>query len=133
MPFLRPGQGFSTFEIYSKESTVSKTGRPVQSNWKKTEGSFNGIVINASQQEAEKYKQSTHSVTHKIIQQYGFCKAKATDYLISEKGEYYVMGVKNPAGLDHAMIYFVEENNGLSKKTVEEAGEDNSGGLQIEY
>lgn len=116
MPFLRPGQGFLSFEIYRKESDVTKTGRPVQSDWKKTGDSFDGIVIGASQQEKEKYKQGDHSVTHKIIQQYAFHKAKATDYLISDKGEYYVMGVKNPAELDHAMIYYVEENNGLSKK-----------------
>ena len=116
MPFLRPGQEFLPFDIYRKESDITSTGRPVQNEWKKTEYSFDGVVINASQQEKEKYKQGEHSATHKIIQQYAICKAKATDYLISEKGEYYVVGVKNPAGLDHTMIYFVEENNGLSKK-----------------
>ena len=118
MPLLRPGQGFLKFDIYRKESGVSSTGRPVQKSWSKTDFSFDGIAISASQDEKEKYKQAEHSVTHKIIQQYAFHKAKPTDYLISDNGEYYVMGVKNPAGLDHTMIYFVEENNGLSKKKV---------------
>lgn len=124
MPLLRPGQGFLKFYIYRKESGVTSTGRPVQKSWSKTDFTIDGIVIGASQKEAEKYKQSDHSVTHKIIQQYAFHKAKATDYLISEGGEYYVMGVKNPAGLDHAMVYFVEENNGLSKKKLDEMGGD---------
>lgn len=124
MPLLRPGQGFMKFDIYKKGSDVTTTGRPVHKSWSKTEFSFDGIVIGASQKEAEKYKQADHSVTHKIIQQYAFHKAKPTDYLISENGEYYVMGVKNPAGLDHEMIYYVEENNGLSKKKVDEMGGD---------
>lgn len=118
MPFLRPGQGFHTFNIYTKESSVTASGRPVQNSWSKTEHKITGIVIAASQQEAEKYKQGDHSVTHKIVQQYAFHKAKPTDYLISKNGEYYVVGCKNPAGLDHEMIYYVEENNGLSKKKV---------------
>ena len=116
MPFLRPGQGFHIFDIYRKKSDVTASGRPVPEAYIKTAESFTGIVIAASQQEKEKYKQGDHSVTHKIIQQYAFNMAKATDYLISDKGEYYVVGTKNPAGLDHAMVYYVEENNGLSKK-----------------
>lgn len=116
MPLLRPGQGFYTFDIYRKESGITASGRPVQESWSKTAESFTGILIAASQQEAEKYKQGDHKVTHKIVQQYAFKKAKATDYLISDNGEYYVVGRKNPAELDHTMIYYVEENNGLSKK-----------------
>lgn len=116
---LLPGQGFQSFTVYKKASTVSKTGRPTQSGneIEETEIQFLGALIKANQKEAEQWKQNGHPITHVINEFSAQAKAKATDYLVTEDGrQFYVQGTKNPGDLNLTMIYYIEERFDVRKK-----------------
>lgn len=117
IPFYRPGQGFKTFLVKKKETTLTSSGKPIKGGYTDI-GSIIGILATANQDEKEHWKQSGHPITHKIVQQGNKNAAQATNYLVlSEKGKkdryFYIQGATNPAELNHVMRYYVEERSDL--------------------
>lgn len=114
---ILPGQGFQTFTVYQPKGSITSSGRAVPGSYEKTKVEFYGMLVGASQEEKEQWKQNGHPITHKIIEYSAQKKAKATDCLVSSTGqEFMVQGTKNPAGLNVTMIYYVEERFDIRKK-----------------
>lgn len=111
-----PGQGFQNFKIYSKQASVTTSGRAVDGEPTDTGDSFFGILINASQREIDQWKQNGHPISHKIVEYTAEVKAKPTDYLVNGYGrEFYIEGVKNPGDLNISCIYYVNERLDVNK------------------
>lgn len=106
-----PGQGFVLLKVYEEKPTISSKGRAKPGGYEPTEKEFFGMVTSASQSEREQWKQRGHAITHKIIKYGSAGNAKPTDVLreVNGKAEYYIQGMKNPAGLNVTHIYYVEE------------------------
>lgn len=117
MPNIRPGQGFKRFSVMKLGKAVNSKGRVQKAAYEAT-GTITGILATASQKEIEQWKQKSHPITHKIVQQGIANSAIATNYLVlSEPGKkdryFYVQGTGNPGELNHMMRYFVEERKDL--------------------
>lgn len=111
-----PGQGFLYFTIYRKKGCLTPTGRPVKDKYVKTCDKFLGMLINASPKEQEQWKQNGHPITHKIVCHGAKHQVKATDYVMNEDdAQFYVQGVKNPAGLGVTKVFYVEERFDLKE------------------
>lgn len=115
-----PGQGFLKFAVYEMTANVTDSGRAVAGQYKKTEKSFFGMLVNASQKEIDQWKQNGHPITHKVIQYGAIQTAKATDCLTNGDTDYYVQGHRNPGKLDVTNIYYVEERLDIKKAKSEE-------------
>lgn len=112
-----PGQGFVPFTVYKRQTRITDSGRAVTGGYKPTEIEFFGMLTSASQKEIDEWKQNGHPITHKIIQYSGVPTAEATDFLkIPNAGQYYVQGVKEPAGMKVTNIYYVEERQDIEKE-----------------
>lgn len=117
MPFLRPGQGFKKFTVKKKAKSLTASGKPKSGGYEDA-GTIIGILATATEDEKEHWKQDSHPITHKIVQQGVKNAAIATNYLVlSEPGKkdryFYVQGTGNPGELNHMMRYFVEERRDL--------------------
>ena len=111
---LRPGQGFKSFSVLSRESKTTATGRPYTGELEPC-GKIIGIISQASQHEIEQWKQSGHPITHTIVQRGALDRAKATDVLelTGEGRRFLVQGVQDPGELGHFTVYKVEERMDL--------------------
>lgn len=111
---LRPGQGFKSFTVLKRVGSVTKTGRPVTGHLE-AQGSFFGIISQASPVEKEQWKQNGHPITHTIVQRGNTDNAVETDVLeLCEPGccnsrRFLVQTVQDPGELGHFLIYKVEE------------------------
>lgn len=115
---IRPGQGFTRFEILHKSTTRSKAGGVGKSVYSEYEGELIGICTSTSPKEREIWKQDGHEVSNKIVQYYGQL-AKKGQVLKAENPEtgevslYFIETIKNPANLDHFTIYYVNKRDDL--------------------
>ena len=107
---LLPGQGFQPFTVHTKSGGTTKTGRPIEGTYQKTDVTIYGMLTRAKQDEIEKWKQEGHPITHTITEFSAMKKANTGNLLVKVDGrEFYVQGVKNPGDLNVTMIYYVEE------------------------
>lgn len=113
---LVPGQGFHPFTVYKSTTGLTTTGRPIDGALEKTDVTFYGQLVGATQKEKEQWKQNGHPISHKIIEYSAMKKAGATDYLMSKDRQFYVQGVKNPGDLNVTMIYYIEERFDIRKE-----------------
>lgn len=126
MPFMRPGQEFKQFTILQKKTTRSAAGSIGRKTDFEVVGELCGVPASTSPKEREFYKQNNIDVSNKIIQYYGQI-AKKGQYLqrttVTEEVEtYYIEAIKNPAGLDHFTVYYVNKRDDLKYETVNGTG-----------
>lgn len=125
-PQIRPGQGFKRFNVYHRAGTTTATGRPYTGSLE-LQGSFTGMISQASPQEKEQWKQDGNPITHTIVQRGTKNRAKATDVLELVKtkpctGEqtvrrFLVKGEpQDPGELGHFLVYRVEERMDLQNE-----------------
>ncbi len=118
--FHRPGQGFKLFKVLKRVSKRTDTGRPVTGHLE-PQGSFFGIIAQASPTEREQARQSGHPITHTIVQRGTQNNAVETDVLeLNEPGNngnptrrFLVQTVQDPGELGHFLVYKVEERMDL--------------------
>lgn len=118
---LRPGQGFRPFIVFSRDNTLTETGRP-QVGRLVEQGTFIGIISQASPKEQEQWKQLGSPITHTIVQRGTRGRAKATDVLMLKPPNphmgrprfFLVQGEpQDPGELGHFLIYRVLERDDL--------------------
>ena len=121
---LRPGQGFKPFTVLRRTGATTATGRPYTGSFEE-QGTFLGIISQASPQEKEQWKQLGTPITHTIVQRGIQNRAKATDVLQlttsmpcncqSQTVRYFfVQGdPQDPGELGHFLVYKVEERKDL--------------------
>ncbi len=112
--FLRPGQGFQCFEIYSADTSVTENGRPTQISYN-SKSHLIGILSQATPEEKQQWSTTEHPITHKIVQR-GNCRiAHEQDILKLGSRYFYIQREpRNPGDLNHFTVYFCEERKGLN-------------------
>lgn len=117
--FLRPGEGFKDFLVLTRETKISASGSVGrESSFNKKDG-LKGILATTSPQERETWKQNGYEVSNNIVSA-GPPKAKQGEYLYleNEKRIFRISKVKNPGGLDHCTIYYVQEREDLQYECI---------------
>lgn len=114
-PNILPGYGFKKFAVCRQETTVTETGRPMESGYIRTATELYGILALTTPEERAKWKQDGHDVSHRIVQHACMVCAKATDILLSEDGRCFRIAVepRNPGGFNATVIYYVDERNDM--------------------
>lgn len=112
--FLRPGEGFKSFVVLEKKTKVSKSGSVGRDASFEEKDQLKGILATTSPKERETWKQNGYEVSNHIVSK-GKPKAAKNQYLYfeSEKRIFRISEVKNPAGLGHCTIYYVQEREDL--------------------
>lgn len=110
--FLRPGQQLQRYEIYRKSHARDEKGKISAAVEPAIIGALMGSLVKVSQQEAERWKQQNHLVTHKIVV-YGDTEAKTGDVLKRGKEKYYVHGKENRALLGKFFSLYCEYRPGV--------------------
>ncbi len=115
--FLRPGQGFQQFEVRKSYSGLSEGGRPIKKDISKTVGYIYGILSLASPKEIEMWSTTEHPISHKIVQRFSGSVVNEGDTLVLGNRFFYVnQRPRNPADLNHFIVYFCEERSGLDER-----------------
>lgn len=110
--FLRPGQQLKRYGVYRKSASRDEKGKISAAVAPEAVGSLQGSLVRVSQQEAERWKQQNHLVTHKIVV-YGDTVAKTGDVLQRGTEKYYVHGKENRALLGRFFTIYCEHRPGV--------------------
>lgn len=115
---LRPGQGFRPYTVLRRKGGTTATGRPTTKDLV-PQGTFLGMISQASQTEQEQWKQRGHPISHTVLQRGTANRAKAEDVLELKSPDgktarrFLVQGVHDPAELGHFTSYKVLEREDL--------------------
>ena len=112
--FLRPGQGFKDFIVLKRKTKVSGSGSVGRGSEFFENGKLRGMLATTSPKERETWKQNGYEVSNNVVST-GPPKANQNDYLyMKDSGRIFrISAVKNPGGLDHFTIYYVDERKDL--------------------
>lgn len=110
--FLRPGQQLKRYTIYRRSAARDEKGKISAAVEPEAVGSLTGSLTRVSQQEAERWKQQNHLVTHKIVV-YGDTAAETGDVLKRGNEKYHVHGKENRALLGRFFTLFCEHRPGV--------------------
>lgn len=98
---------FKRFTWYKVNGTVNLNGRPVP-NYVPQEKRISCAIVEATQKEKEQFKQSTHPISHKLVQKKKAIAAVG-DKLTIDKREFFIQTIGNPGEFDLFTTYYAEE------------------------
>lgn len=104
--YLRVKDLQRTFTI--QQRTDSQTARGRVGSTYNGATTLEGVLVDATPFEQEKFKQSGHPITH-TIKQTGPKKAEEGDRLVHDGRFFYIQTVENPADLGIRTLYRVQE------------------------
>lgn len=112
MMYLRPGNLFKYFTIEPLTTSVLENGRAVP-RYEVGAGKFlRGCLADATTDEAARFKQLGHPVTHTIVQR-GRPRAKPDDRLHLNGRTFLIIAADEAGSLGMCTIYYVEERTDI--------------------
>lgn len=109
-----PGQALKQFEVFRTTKTRTQSGRAMQGEEAQI-GELKGILAQAKPEEKERWRQLSHPVTHKIIQEgKPDFQVRPSDILRHGHRKFYISAIPyDVGGLGHWSIYYCEERSDL--------------------
>lgn len=106
--YLRTKDLQRTFTIQQRTDSETARGRVNATYNEASTTTLEGVLVDATPFEQEKFKQTGHPVTH-TIKQVGPKKAEEGDRLVHDGRSFYIQTIENPADLGIRTLYRVQE------------------------
>ena len=109
---LLPGQELKPFEVFRSGTRRTESGRVVD-NAREKLGEIRAILAAAKPDEQQRWRQTEHPVSHKVIQQgVAAFEIRPGDFLEHGGKRYMVQTAPyNPGGINHWTIYYCDERS----------------------
>lgn len=110
--YLRPGNLFKDFVVFSLSQDVTDGGRVVEKYTGDGSCILKGCLAEADDRDIADHSIEDHTVTHTIVSR-GAPKAKRRDKLVFGSRAFYIVDIDDVGALGISTIYYAEERNDI--------------------